>query len=1145
MSVPIGRVFSVTVTTALYRRYRPDSFADVIGQEHVTEPLMTALRKNRVNHAYLFSGPRGCGKTTSARILARCLNCAKGPTDTPCGACPSCVELARGGSGSLDVIEIDAASHGGVDDARDLRERATYAPVRDRYKIFIIDEAHMVTSAGFNALLKIVEEPPEHIKFIFATTEPDKVIGTIRSRTHHYPFRLVPPEPLMAYLELLCKQENVPVAPGVLSLVIRAGAGSVRDSLSVLDQLMAGAGPDGLDYELAVALLGYTHASLLDDVVEAIAASDAATVFRAVDRVIQTGHDPRRFVEDLLERFRDLIIVQAMPESAQSILRGMPADQIARMQNQAHNLGAAELSRAADVTNTALTEMTGATSPRLHLELLCARILLPSSEQTERGIAARIDRVERRLNYAGNDVGAPAAASAAPAAASAAPAPAAPVAPAAAAVAPAAASAAAPSAPAGPAAPPPAGLQPAASAVAPPAAREPLAAPRISTNDWPVDESPAGVRRAASEPPAAAGRDTAPQGPPAQPAQASRPAPGEQAAPAIEPAPVQPAPIQPAPIQPAAPVSDSRPAPGTPPARGPEPRPEPAAAQSAPPQRAASAPAGAGADVEVLRRAWPEILQTLTKIKRSTWALVEPNAQVGQFDGQVLTLVFTTSGLAGAFGRADHSENLRQAIHKTIGIDCQITAVAAGSSGAASSEPNPKAPTSRDVPATTTDADWGLDPAAPGSAPASTPDSAPVSQSAAASVAVTSAAGSSGRGSSDGVASAGVPSGPDPVPAPQPAAATPTGSAPALSSPAAPSPLASSPSSPSSPSADLAADPSAASQPADLAAQAGAYSYPDDDWGPPLDEDAPPLDEEPPMDWEPARAAPVRPAPSPERPRTAPAPAAPAPAAKTSAAGDSTPARDTSDDPWSRAVEQAPGVWLLGSGTNVGRSQGESGDAPETVTPEPAAPRYEPAAAQVPRTERPATNVPENAPVLATGTAQPPGNGSTPVPAGMPDSDVPEFAPAYAMASAPAAGIHEYGVPGPGIQAPAAQAVAVPTQVRVPVFAPSAAPATQPGPAAAPAHSAGTTAGAPPVPGSGKLSLYQRLSNSPEAEAGRAKAPARQTESAAPYVQDIPSADDETIEESGVFGRAAVERILGGKLIEERSLDGSPLVPRY
>lgn len=1174
MSVPIGRVFSVTVTTALYRRYRPDSFADVIGQEHVTEPLMTALRKNRVNHAYLFSGPRGCGKTTSARILARCLNCAKGPTDTPCGVCPSCVELARGGSGSLDVIEIDAASHGGVDDARDLRERATYAPVRDRYKIFIIDEAHMVTSAGFNALLKIVEEPPEHIKFIFATTEPDKVIGTIRSRTHHYPFRLVPPEPLMAYLELLCKQENVPVAPGVLSLVIRAGAGSVRDSLSVLDQLMAGAGPDGLDYELAVALLGYTHASLLDDVVEAIAASDAATVFRAVDRVIQTGHDPRRFVEDLLERFRDLIIVQAMPESAQSILRGMPADQIARMQNQAHNLGAAELSRAADVTNTALTEMTGATSPRLHLELLCARILLPSSEQTERGIAARIDRVERRLNYAGNDVGAPAAVSAAPAtAASAAPVAAAPVRPAAAAAAP-APSAAAPSAPAVPAAQPPAAQQPAAAPVTAPAEREPLAAPRISTNDWPVDESPAGVRRAASEPPAGAGREAAAQG---RPVQAPRPAPGEQAAPAFQPAPVQPAPVAP-------PVSDSRPAPGTPAARGPESRPEPAAAQSAPPQRAASAPAGAGADVEVLRRAWPEILQTLTKIKRSTWALVEPNAQVGQFDGQVLTLVFTTSGLAGAFGRADHSENLRQAIHKTIGIDCQITAVAAGSSSAASSEPNPKAPTSRDVPATTTDADWGLAPAAPDSTPAS----APASQSRAASAAAPSAAGHShgiaadaapaDAVPSDGVRSGGVRSGARPVPAARPAASAPAVSTPTVSWSAASAPSAD-PAASSRPTDDAGAEAAAPlatappgaetrgegggqSSPADGqtspgqaldAAQAGAYSYPDDDWGPPLDEDAPPLDEEPPMDWEPSPQAPARPAASsPHRPRTAPAAAAPASAAP----GDRTPARDTSDDPWSRAVEQAPGVWLLGSETNVGRSQGESGDAPEMIPTEPAAPRYEPAAAQIPRSERSGANVPASAPVPAsasvpaTGPAQPLGNGGTPPPAGTPESDLPEFAPAYAMASAQGSGSHDYGVSVPGmqahgVQAPGAQAVGAQTQVRVPVFAPSAAPVAQPGPAAAPAYTAGATAAAPPVTGNGKLSLYQRLSNSPEAEAGRAKAPARQAEPAAPYVQDIPSADDETIEESGVFGRAAVERILGGKLIEERSLDGSPLVPRY
>ncbi len=391
-----ARVFGVT--TALYRRYRPETFEDVIGQEHVTEPLMTALRKNRVNHAYLFSGPRGCGKTTSARILARCLNCAEGPTATPCGRCESCRDLARDGAGSLDVIEMDAASHGGVDHARDLRERATFAPVRDRYKIFIIDEAHMVTREGFNALLKIVEEPPEHVKFIFATTEPSKVLTTIRSRTHHYPFRLVPPEPLMRYLEQLCQEEGVSTEPGVLSLVVRAGGGSVRDSLSVLDQLMAGSDERGISYDLAVALLGYTHAALLDDVVDAFAAGDAATVFSSVDRVVQTGQDPRRFVEDLLERFRDLVVVNAVPDSAANILHGMPTDQINRLRNQATQLGAAELSRSADITNEALNEMTGATSPQLHLELLCARILLPSADDTTRGITSRVDRLERRLS---------------------------------------------------------------------------------------------------------------------------------------------------------------------------------------------------------------------------------------------------------------------------------------------------------------------------------------------------------------------------------------------------------------------------------------------------------------------------------------------------------------------------------------------------------------------------------------------------------------------------------------------------------------------------------------------------------------------------------------------------------------------------
>ncbi|GAA4841798.1 DNA polymerase III subunit gamma and tau [Garicola koreensis] len=387
------------MTTALYRRYRPDTFADVIGQDHVTAPLVTALGKDAVSHAYLFSGPRGCGKTTSARILARCLNCAQGPTGRPCGECDSCQDLATGGSGSLDVIEIDAASHGGVDDARDLRERATFAPVRDRYKIFIIDEAHMVTAAGFNALLKIVEEPPEHIKFIFATTEPDKVIGTIRSRTHHYPFRLVPPEPLLQYLERLCAAEDIAVAPGVLQLVLRAGGGSVRDTLSVLDQLIAGAEETGLDYDRAVALLGFTHAALLDQVVEAVAALEASQAFSVVDQVVQSGQDPRRFVEDLLERLRDLIIVKSVPETPQAILRGVPEDQIRTMQAQAQQVGPAELSRAADITATALTEMVGATSPRLHLELLMARLLLPHAESGHASLAARLERLERRMDF--------------------------------------------------------------------------------------------------------------------------------------------------------------------------------------------------------------------------------------------------------------------------------------------------------------------------------------------------------------------------------------------------------------------------------------------------------------------------------------------------------------------------------------------------------------------------------------------------------------------------------------------------------------------------------------------------------------------------------------------------------------------------
>jgi DNA polymerase-3 subunit gamma/tau len=385
------------VSTALYRRYRPETFAELIGQAQVTAPLMTALRTDRVNHAYLFSGPRGCGKTTSARILARCLNCAEGPTDTPCGKCPSCVELSRDGSGSLDVVEIDAASHNGVDDARDLRERAIFAPARDRYKIFILDEAHMVTPQGFNALLKIVEEPPAHVKFIFATTEPDKVIGTIRSRTHHYPFRLVPPAQMLEYLEQLCVSEKVDVAPGVLSLVVRSGGGSVRDSLSLLDQLIAGSEGGKVEYARAAALLGFTHAALLDEVVDAFAAKNSAQVFASVDKVIQTGQDPRRFVEDLLEHLRDLIVIISVGDEAKNVLRGIPVDELEKMKTQALGFGLAELTHAAETVNTALTEMSGATSPKLHLELMCAKVLVPSSDQTEVGSLARIERLERRI----------------------------------------------------------------------------------------------------------------------------------------------------------------------------------------------------------------------------------------------------------------------------------------------------------------------------------------------------------------------------------------------------------------------------------------------------------------------------------------------------------------------------------------------------------------------------------------------------------------------------------------------------------------------------------------------------------------------------------------------------------------------------
>ncbi|WFE32600.1 DNA polymerase III subunit gamma and tau [Micromonospora sp. WMMD975] len=386
---------------ALYRKYRPRTFAEMIGQEQVTEPLSQALRSGRLNHAYLFSGPRGCGKTSSARILARSLNCEQGPTPEPCGQCDSCRGLAPDGGGSIDVIEIDAASHGGVDDARELREKAFFAPARSRFKIYIIDEAHMVSSAGFNALLKLVEEPPEYVKFIFATTEPEKVLGTIKSRTHHYPFRLFPPKVVRPYLEQLCEAEGVKVEPAVFPLVVRAGGGSMRDSLSVLDQLIAGAGPEGVDYVRAAALLGVTDAALIDEMCDALAAGDGAAAYATVDRVAEAGHDSRRFASDLLERLRDLIVLQQVPDAAAKGLVDGPADQIERMAAQAQRLGPATLSRCADIVHNGLVEMRGTTAPRLLLELICARMLLPGADDSSGGLLQRLERMERRLTLGG------------------------------------------------------------------------------------------------------------------------------------------------------------------------------------------------------------------------------------------------------------------------------------------------------------------------------------------------------------------------------------------------------------------------------------------------------------------------------------------------------------------------------------------------------------------------------------------------------------------------------------------------------------------------------------------------------------------------------------------------------------------------
>ena len=381
------------MSLALYRKYRPSIFADVIGQEHVTTPLSNALESGKIHHAYLFSGPRGCGKTSSARIMARSLNCEKGPTPNPCGICQSCKDLVANGPGSLDVIELDAATHGLVDDARDLRDKAFFAPVQSRYKIYIIDEAHQLGPGAANALLKVVEEPPAHVIFIFATTEPDKLISTIRSRTHHYPFRLVPPTILATHLEKICDAEGIKVAKGVIGLVVRASGGSVRDGLSILGQLLAGAGKDGVTYEIAVALLGYTDGALLDEAIDALAAQDSASLFNTVDRVVESGQDPKRFASDLLDRLRDLIIVGAVDDNNSSLLMQLPVDQLDRIRTQAKLIGVANLIRSADLVANGLTAMRGATPPRLILELICGQMLLPAGDNS--ALAARVEKLER------------------------------------------------------------------------------------------------------------------------------------------------------------------------------------------------------------------------------------------------------------------------------------------------------------------------------------------------------------------------------------------------------------------------------------------------------------------------------------------------------------------------------------------------------------------------------------------------------------------------------------------------------------------------------------------------------------------------------------------------------------------------------
>jgi DNA polymerase-3 subunit gamma/tau len=616
------------VALALYRKYRPATFAEVVGQEHVTEPLRIALSAKRVNHAYLFSGPRGCGKTSSARILARSLNCEQGPTPDPCGVCDSCISLAPEGPGNVDVVELDAASHGGVDDARELRDRAFYAPASSRYRVFIIDEAHMVTTQGFNALLKIVEEPPEHLVFIFATTEPDKVLGTIRSRTHHYPFRLIPPSAMRDLLERNVAAEQATVAPTVFPLVIRAGGGSARDTQSILDQLLAGAGPEGVTYERAVALLGVTDVALIDDMVDGLAAGDAGTVYGTVDRLVEAGHDPRRFAADLLDRLRDLVLLKAVPDAGTRGLVNAPGDELDRMVAQAERLGPGSLTRFAEIVHTGLIDMRGATAPRLLLELLCARMLLPGAVSTDAAadsaVLQRLEQMERRVTA--GQIGAAPVQAAAPVTREAAP----------------------------------SGQAPA------PANAGGDAAGRGAAADRAAGRAPAASRPASGGDAAGRGAATdrsageADRGTPAASGAADWPAP----APAGETAAPTPAAAAAWPVT--GPVGESAPAPTS---------------DAIPATEVAPIASGA-IDAAGVRRLWSDLLAAVRKNSRSTEAMLT-NATVQSIEGDTVVIAHTAAPLARRLAEPRNVDAIAKALNTVLGGNWQVKCVHATQNAAA------------------------------------------------------------------------------------------------------------------------------------------------------------------------------------------------------------------------------------------------------------------------------------------------------------------------------------------------------------------------------------------------------------------------------------------------------------------------------